>query len=102
MSARQHGLFKKRTVLFGLWNRPAAHVLTGSLWGQQDQETSYTIIKSKETEVIADGLRPSSVYVFQIRARTSAGYGGFSQRFEFETSPYREYGPGPTLLWRVM
>uniref|UniRef100_A0A8B9JXJ1 receptor protein-tyrosine kinase n=1 Tax=Astyanax mexicanus TaxID=7994 RepID=A0A8B9JXJ1_ASTMX len=54
----------------------------------QDQETSYTIIKSKETEVVADGLKPSSAYIFQIRARTSAGYGGFSRRFEFETSPY--------------
>ncbi|XP_030622861.1 ephrin type-A receptor 5 isoform X2 [Chanos chanos] len=55
---------------------------------EKDQETSYTIIKSKETEVVADGLKPSSVYIFQIRARTSAGYGSFSRRFEFETSPY--------------
>ncbi|XP_036792628.1 ephrin type-A receptor 5 [Oncorhynchus mykiss] len=55
---------------------------------EKDQETSYTIIKCKETEIVADGLKPSSVYVFQIRARTSAGYGGFSRRFEFETSPY--------------
>uniref|UniRef100_A0A8C1QHS7 receptor protein-tyrosine kinase n=1 Tax=Cyprinus carpio TaxID=7962 RepID=A0A8C1QHS7_CYPCA len=54
----------------------------------QDQETSYTIIKSKETDVLVDGLKPSSAYIFQIRARTSAGYGGFSRRFEFETSPY--------------
>ncbi|XP_042182299.1 ephrin type-A receptor 5 isoform X1 [Oncorhynchus tshawytscha] len=55
---------------------------------EKDQETSYTIIKCKETEIVADGLKPSSVYIFQIRARTSAGYGGFSRRFEFETSPY--------------
>uniref|UniRef100_A0A6Q2Y4Z9 receptor protein-tyrosine kinase n=1 Tax=Esox lucius TaxID=8010 RepID=A0A6Q2Y4Z9_ESOLU len=55
---------------------------------EKDQETSYTIIKSKETEILADALKPSSVYIFQIRARTSAGYGGFSRRFEFETSPY--------------
>uniref|UniRef100_A0A8B9JW47 receptor protein-tyrosine kinase n=1 Tax=Astyanax mexicanus TaxID=7994 RepID=A0A8B9JW47_ASTMX len=46
---------------------------------EKDQETSYTIIKSKETEVVADGLKPSSAYIFQIRARTSAGYGGFSR-----------------------
>lgn len=57
----------------------------------QDQETSYTIVKSKETGAVVDGLKPSSVYIFQIRARTSAGYGGFSRRFEFETSPYCEY-----------
>ncbi|KAJ8286360.1 hypothetical protein GJAV_G00037770 [Gymnothorax javanicus] len=55
---------------------------------EKDQETSYTIIKSKETEIVADGLKPSAVYVFQIRARTSAGYGGFSRRFEFETSSF--------------
>ncbi|XP_016108142.1 ephrin type-A receptor 5 [Sinocyclocheilus grahami] len=55
---------------------------------EKDQETSYTIIKSKETDVFVDGLKPSSAYIFQIRARTSAGYGDFSRRFEFETSPH--------------
>ncbi|KAM9237937.1 ephrin type-A receptor 5 isoform 8-T8 [Dugong dugon] len=54
---------------------------------EKDQETSYTIIKSKETTVTAEGLKPASVYVFQIRARTAAGYGIFSRRFEFETIP---------------
>ncbi|XP_027577470.2 ephrin type-A receptor 5 isoform X7 [Pipra filicauda] len=54
---------------------------------EKDQETSYTIIKSKETAITADGLKPGAAYVFQIRARTAAGYGGFSRRFEFETSP---------------
>lgn len=54
---------------------------------EKDQEMSYTIIKSKETTITADSLKPGSAYVFQIRARTAAGYGGFSRRFEFETSP---------------
>ncbi|XP_078532370.1 ephrin type-A receptor 5 isoform X2 [Lissotriton helveticus] len=54
---------------------------------EKDHETSYTMIKSRETEMTADGLKPASVYIFQIRARTAAGYGGFSRRFEFETSP---------------
>uniref|UniRef100_A0A8D2ISV1 receptor protein-tyrosine kinase n=1 Tax=Varanus komodoensis TaxID=61221 RepID=A0A8D2ISV1_VARKO len=54
---------------------------------EKNQESSYTIIKSKETKIAADGLKPASAYVFQIRARTAAGYGGFSRRFEFETSP---------------
>ncbi|RXM27554.1 Ephrin type-A receptor 3 [Acipenser ruthenus] len=47
---------------------------------EKDQETSYTIIKSKDMEISADGLKPASVYIFQIRARTAAGYGGFSRR----------------------
>ncbi|XP_008058709.1 ephrin type-A receptor 5 isoform X5 [Carlito syrichta] len=54
---------------------------------EKDQETSYTIIKSKETTITAEGLKPASVYIFQIRARTAAGYGVFSRRFEFETTP---------------
>ncbi|XP_060236820.1 ephrin type-A receptor 5 isoform X9 [Meriones unguiculatus] len=54
---------------------------------EKDQESSYTIIKSKETAITAEGLKPASVYVFQIRARTAAGYGVFSRRFEFETTP---------------
>ncbi|XP_055967180.1 ephrin type-A receptor 5 isoform X7 [Sorex fumeus] len=54
---------------------------------EKDQESSYTIIKSKETTITAEGLKPASIYVFQIRARTAAGYGVFSRRFEFETTP---------------
>uniref|UniRef100_A0A8C1B098 receptor protein-tyrosine kinase n=1 Tax=Cyprinus carpio carpio TaxID=630221 RepID=A0A8C1B098_CYPCA len=67
---------------------------------EKDQETSYTIIKSKETDVLVDGLKPSSAYIFQIRARTSAGYGGFSRRFEFETSPYCNINNNTALLFR--
>uniref|UniRef100_A0A4W3HH19 receptor protein-tyrosine kinase n=1 Tax=Callorhinchus milii TaxID=7868 RepID=A0A4W3HH19_CALMI len=54
---------------------------------EKDQETSYTIIKSRETQITADGLKPTTVYIFQIRARTAAGYGDYSLKFEFETSP---------------
>uniref|UniRef100_A0AAY4AEY6 receptor protein-tyrosine kinase n=1 Tax=Denticeps clupeoides TaxID=299321 RepID=A0AAY4AEY6_9TELE len=72
---------------------------------EKDQETSYTIIKSKETAVVADGLKPSSIYIFQIRARTSAGYGSFSRRFEFETSSYfaasSEQGQVPVIAVAV-
>ncbi|KAK7895425.1 hypothetical protein WMY93_020750 [Mugilogobius chulae] len=49
-----------------------------------EQDSSYTIIKSKETEMTVEGLKPSALYIFQ----TSAGYGAFSRRFEFQTSPY--------------
>ncbi|TRZ00321.1 hypothetical protein DNTS_007152 [Danionella cerebrum] len=70
-----------------------------------DQETSYTIVKSKEMEVSVDSLKPSSAYIFQVRARTSAGYGGFSRRFEFETSPYlaasSEQGQVPVIAVAV-
>uniref|UniRef100_A0AAY4AHB6 receptor protein-tyrosine kinase n=1 Tax=Denticeps clupeoides TaxID=299321 RepID=A0AAY4AHB6_9TELE len=70
---------------------------------EKDQETSYTIIKSKETAVVADGLKPSSIYIFQIRARTSAGYGSFSRRFEFETivAASSEQGQVPVIAVAV-
>ncbi|XP_029693746.1 ephrin type-A receptor 5 [Takifugu rubripes] len=55
---------------------------------EKEQDSSYTIIKSKETEMVVQGLKPSSLYIFQVRARTSAGYGAFSRRFEVQTSPY--------------
>ncbi|XP_061655814.1 ephrin type-A receptor 5 isoform X3 [Phyllopteryx taeniolatus] len=55
---------------------------------EKEQDSSYTIIKSRETEMVVESLKPSSVYIFQVRARTSAGYGTFSRRFEFQTSPY--------------
>lgn len=32
------------------------------------------------------GLRPSTVYVFHVRARTAAGYTAYSPNFEFTTA----------------
>lgn len=41
--------------------------------------------------VTINGLKPDTTYVFQIRARTAAGYGTNSRKFEFETSPDCKY-----------
>uniref|UniRef100_A0A8C9NJ16 Ephrin type-A receptor 3 n=1 Tax=Serinus canaria TaxID=9135 RepID=A0A8C9NJ16_SERCA len=54
---------------------------------EKEQETSYTILRAKGTNVTISGLKPDTTYVFQIRARTAAGYGTSSRKFEFETSP---------------
>ncbi|XP_030643062.1 ephrin type-A receptor 3 [Chanos chanos] len=54
---------------------------------KQEQETSYTILRSKGTNVTLSGLKPDTTYLLQIRARTAAGYGSSSRKFEFETSP---------------
>ncbi|KAM8821411.1 ephrin type-A receptor 3 isoform 2-T2 [Eudromia elegans] len=54
---------------------------------EKEQETSYTILRAKGTNVTINGLKPDTTYVFQIRARTAAGYGTNSRKFEFETSP---------------
>ncbi|KAM9320620.1 ephrin type-A receptor 3 [Gastrophryne carolinensis] len=54
---------------------------------KQEQETSYTILRARGTNVTISGLKPDTIYIFQIRARTAAGYGTNSRKFEFETSP---------------
>ncbi|KAK2850077.1 hypothetical protein Q7C36_008860 [Tachysurus vachellii] len=54
---------------------------------KQEQETSYTILRCKGTNVTLNGLKPDTRYLLQIRARTAAGYGSSSRKFEFETSP---------------
>ncbi|XP_029372458.1 ephrin type-A receptor 5 isoform X4 [Echeneis naucrates] len=74
-------------------DRPNGIILEYEIKYFEKQDSSYTIIKSKETEMVVEGLKPSSVYIFQVRARTSAGYGAFSRRFEFQTSPYFKF-PG--------
>ncbi|XP_023697151.1 ephrin type-A receptor 3-like isoform X1 [Paramormyrops kingsleyae] len=54
---------------------------------KQEQETSYTILRSKGTNVTLSSLKPDTSYLVQIRARTAAGYGLSSRNFQFETSP---------------
>ncbi|XP_036400554.1 ephrin type-A receptor 3-like isoform X2 [Megalops cyprinoides] len=54
---------------------------------EKEQETSYTILRAKGTNVTLNGLKPDTTYLLQIRARTAAGYGASSPKFEFETSP---------------
>lgn len=51
--------------------------------------------KSLKLEQVKEHYKDFSVYIsgyaaLQVRARTSAGYGAFSRRFEFQTSPYCE------------
>lgn len=46
---------------------------------------SYSTLKSKSTTATISGLKPATRYVFQVRARTSAGCGRFSQTVEVET-----------------
>nr|XP_033777964.1 ephrin type-A receptor 8 isoform X2 [Geotrypetes seraphini] len=50
---------------------------------------SYSTLKSKATSATVSGLKPSTCYLFQVRARTSAGCGRFSQILEVETETVR-------------
>ncbi|XP_069478754.1 ephrin type-A receptor 10 [Ambystoma mexicanum] len=50
---------------------------------QRDQ--SYSTVKTASTAVTVSNLKPSTVYVFQIRASSSQDYGSYSPSFEVET-----------------
>lgn len=51
---------------------------------------SYSTLKAVTTKATVSGLKPGTRYVFQVRARTSAGCGRFSQAMEVETGKPRE------------
>uniref|UniRef100_A0A668ABU8 receptor protein-tyrosine kinase n=1 Tax=Myripristis murdjan TaxID=586833 RepID=A0A668ABU8_9TELE len=50
-----------------------------------EKEQSYSTLKSKGTSARVSGLKPGTKYIFQVRARTSAGCGRFSQNVEIQT-----------------
>ncbi|XP_077145827.1 ephrin type-A receptor 7 isoform X2 [Ranitomeya variabilis] len=53
---------------------------------EKDQkERTYSTLKTKLTSVSVNNLRPGTVYVFQIRAFTAAGYGMYSPRLDVTT-----------------
>lgn len=57
-----------------------------SLLPTKDQkERIYSTVKSKSTSATVNNLKPSTAYVFQIRAFTAAGYGTFGPRVEVTT-----------------
>ncbi|KAF6727636.1 Ephrin type-A receptor 4-A [Oryzias melastigma] len=64
---------------------------------EKDQrERSYRIIRTFLQSVDVTGLKPLTVYVFHVRARTAAGYGEYSSPFEFSTNsdPFPLIGEG--------
>uniref|UniRef100_A0A667ZWZ4 Ephrin type-A receptor 8 n=1 Tax=Myripristis murdjan TaxID=586833 RepID=A0A667ZWZ4_9TELE len=52
---------------------------------KDNEEQSYSTLKSKGTSARVSGLKPGTKYIFQVRARTSAGCGRFSQNVEIQT-----------------
>lgn len=55
---------------------------------------SYSTLKAVTTRATVSGLKPGTCYMFQVRARTSAGCGRFSQAVEVETGKPRECSEG--------
>lgn len=65
--------------------------------GQDKEMQSYSTLKAVTTRATVSGLKPGTRYVFQVRARTSAGCGRFSQAMEVETGKPSECKEGGGL-----
>ncbi|KAJ8415167.1 hypothetical protein AAFF_G00008650 [Aldrovandia affinis] len=52
---------------------------------KEHEQFSYSSTRAKALSIIITGLKPSTRYVFHIRARTSVGYSSYSPKFEYET-----------------
>ncbi|CAO2589597.1 Ephrin type-B receptor 2, partial [Lemmus lemmus] len=58
---------------------------------QELSEYNATAIKSPTNTVTVQGLKAGAIYVFQVRARTVAGYGRYSGKMYFQTMTEAEY-----------
>ncbi|XP_051985221.1 ephrin type-B receptor 1-B-like [Xyrauchen texanus] len=54
-------------------------------------ELNSTQVKSQTNTVLVDGLRPGTIYVMQVRARTVAGFGKYSSKMCFQTLTDDDY-----------
>ncbi|XP_027021315.1 ephrin type-B receptor 2b isoform X6 [Tachysurus fulvidraco] len=59
---------------------------------EKDQtEHNSSIVRSQTNTAIIRGLKPGGIYVFQVRARTVAGFGRYSGKMYFQTMTEEEY-----------
>lgn len=52
---------------------------------QDHSEVNSTVIRSPTNTVVIRGLKQGTIYVFQVRARTVAGFGRYSGKLYFQT-----------------
>ncbi|CAF96778.1 unnamed protein product, partial [Tetraodon nigroviridis] len=72
------------------WQEP--HQANGAIkeyeikyYEKEQKDRIYSTVRSKSTSATVNNLKPSTAYVFQIRAFTEAGYGTFGPRLEITT-----------------
>ncbi|KAM9397488.1 ephrin type-A receptor 6-like [Salvelinus alpinus] len=54
-------------------------------YDKEQEQSGYSSTRTKALSVIVTGLKPSTVYVFHVRARTAAGFTAYSDTFDFST-----------------
>ncbi|MGH0118405.1 UNVERIFIED_CONTAM: hypothetical protein FKN15_023341 [Acipenser sinensis] len=63
----------------------------GGRQNKEQSEYNSSAIKSQTNTVVIRGLKPGTIYVFQVRARTVAGFGRYSGKMYFQTMTEEEY-----------
>lgn len=65
---------------------PGLSLLMMCVFSWQDlSELNSTTVKSPTNTVTVQNLKAGTIYVFQVRARTVAGYGRYSGKMYFQT-----------------
>lgn len=61
-------------------------ITAGNLCPQEQEQLSYSSTRTRAPSVVITGLRPSTAYIFHVRAHTADGYTAYSPTFEFSTA----------------
>ncbi|XP_015340278.1 ephrin type-A receptor 8 [Marmota marmota marmota] len=81
------------------WLTYPAHGYEVKYYEKDKEMQSYSTLKAVTTRATVSGLKPGTRYVFQVRARTSAGCGRFSRAVEVETGKPRPRYDTRTIVW---
>ncbi|KAG2468456.1 EPHB1 protein, partial [Polypterus senegalus] len=80
---------RSMTLCWTAPSRPSYTILDYEVkYYEKDQgEAGALYVKTTESMVVHNDLKPGTVYMVQVRARTEAGYGSFSKSVAFSTEP---------------
>ncbi|TRY60239.1 hypothetical protein DNTS_028214, partial [Danionella cerebrum] len=81
------------TISWSQPDQPNGVILDYELQYYEKDQTEHnsSMVKSQTNTAVIRGLKPGGIYVFQVRARTVAGFGRYSGKMYFQTMTEEEY-----------